>query len=158
VATVAQVLKASLNLINVREAEAPIEPDEAQSYIFAMNNWMLDLDANGVSLGYTEVSGVGDPITIPTGALRGLIYGMAVESASDYDMPVSPAVATNASNGLKTMRKLGQRQGRTHYPSTLPIGSGNEGYRTFDIHFYPGLEAEILAETTGPISLETGTP
>ena len=54
-ATVAQVAKASLQRILVQASEAELEPDEYQDFIFAMNNFMLSLDADGVSLGYTEV-------------------------------------------------------------------------------------------------------
>lgn len=156
-ATAAQVVKASLQRILVQASEAPIEASEAQDFIFAMNNWMLALDADGVQLGYTEVSDLGDEITIPTGALRGLIANMAVEVAPDYDGTITPALAQSASSGLKVMRKLGQSMGATRYPSTLPRGSGNEWAGGCDNKFYPDLEATILAETTGSISLETNT-
>ena len=72
-ATAAQVVKAALQRILVQGDEADLEASEYQDSIFAMNNYMLDLDASGITLGYTEVSNLGDEITIPTGALRGLI-------------------------------------------------------------------------------------
>ncbi len=59
-ATVAQVAKASLQRILVQASEAPLEPDEYQDFIFSMNNYMFQLDAQGVQLGYTEVSNLGD--------------------------------------------------------------------------------------------------
>lgn len=157
-ATVAEVVKASLQRILVQATEADIEASEAQDFIFAMNNYMLDLDASGVTLGYTAVSDLGDEVTIPTGALRGLIANMAVEVAPDYNGVISPALATTARESLETMRKLGVTIAKTHFPSTLPIGSGNEwaGGRWTN-HFYPDQEAQILAETTGAIGLETGT-
>ena len=54
-ATVAQVAKASLQRILVQASEADLEADEYQDYMFALNNWMLSLDAQGISLGFTEV-------------------------------------------------------------------------------------------------------
>lgn len=157
-ATAGDIAKASLQKILVQATEAPIEASEAQDFIFAMNAFMLDLDANGVTLGYTEVADVADRITIPTGALRGLIYNMAVEVAPDYNAVITPAAQAIALAGLQTMRKLGATMGATQYPSTLPIGSGNEGSGLFrSNHFYPDLEASILAETTGAISLEIDT-
>ena len=43
-------------------------------------------------------------------------------------------------------------------PSTLPLGSGNEGDMSgISGHFYPDSEADILAETTGAIALEQNT-
>lgn len=157
-ATVAQVMKASLQQILVQASEADIEASEAQDFIFSMNNFMLDLDASGVTLGYTEVSDLGDDVTIPTGALRGLIYNMAIEVAPEYNATVSPALASVAAEAEITMRKLGVTIGETHFPSTLPIGSGNEDNGiSRSSQFYPDSEAEILAETTGAIGLETDT-
>lgn len=156
-ATVAQVAKASLQRILVQASEADLEPDEYQDYIFALNNLMLSLDADGITLGYTEVSNLADQVTIPAGALRGLIAMMAIEVAPDYNGVVTPALQLAAQQGLKVMRKLGQTMGQTAFPSTLPRGSGNEDNTYRNSHFYPDEEAEILAETTGAVSLETGT-
>lgn len=154
-ATVSQVAKASLQRILVQASEADLEPDEYQDFIFAMNNYMLALDAEGVKLGYTEVSSLGDEVTIPVGALRGLIANMAIEVAPDYSGVVSPGLANAAREGMKVMRRLGQTIVATAYPSTLSIGSGNEHGRLYNNdHFYPDSESEILAETTGAISLE----
>jgi hypothetical protein len=135
-ATVAQVAKAALQRILVQASEAPLEPDEYQDFIFAMNNYMAQLDAQGISLGYTEVSDLGDTVTIPTGALRGLIANMAIEVSPDYGGVISEGLVVAARQGLQTMRV---------------IGRGISG------HFYPDREAEILAESTGAIGLEVNT-
>jgi len=156
-ATVAQVAKAALQRILVQGSEAPLEADEYQDFIFAMNNFMLALDAEGVALGYTEVSDLGDDVTIPTGALRGLIANMAIEVAPDYNGVITPALQLAANEGLRVMRMLGQSTPTSYFPGTLPLGSGNSCNSTWDSPFYPDSEAEILAETTGAISLETGT-
>lgn len=157
-ATVAQVAKAALQRILVQASEAPLEPDEYQDFIFAMNNYMAQLDAQGVSLGYTEVSDLGDTVTIPAGALRGLIANMAIEVAPDYGGVVSEALVLAARQGLQTMRTIGQIITASALPSTLPLGSGNEDESWgLNGHFYPDTEAEILAETTGAIGLENNT-
>lgn len=157
-ATAAQVLKAALQRIIVQASEADLEPDEFSDAIFAMNNYMFDLDAGGVHLGYTEVTNLSDDITIPTGALRGLIANVAIEISPDYDGEVTLGLQRAARQGLKTMEQLGVEVTTSAYPSTLPRGSGNTG-RNFGNtdNFYPDLEAEILAETTGAIGLEVGT-
>ena len=56
------------------------------------------------------------------------------------------------------MRLIGQSMGKSRYPCTLPIGSGNEN-NDFGLsgHFFPDQESSILAETTGAIALETNT-
>lgn len=157
-ATVAQVAKAALQRILVQASEASLEPDEYQDFIFAMNNYMGELDAQGITLGYTTVSDLGDEVTIPTGALRGLIANMAIEVSPDYGGVISDGLVKAAREGLQTMRLIGQHISETKLPSTLPIGSGNDD-QTFGFsgHFYPDSEASILAETTGAIGLETNT-
>jgi hypothetical protein len=157
-AKVSQIIKASLQKILVQASEADIEASEAQDFIFAMNNYMLDLDAKGISLGYTAVSDLGDNVTIPTGALRGLIYNMAIEMAPEFNATATQEVIAIASAGLKTMQLLGQTMPQSQYPNTLPVGSGNEhNVGLLTSHYYPDLEDEILAETTGSIVLESGT-
>lgn len=156
-ATVAQVAKASLQRILVQQSEADLEPDEYQDFIFAMNNYMLALDGEGVTLGYTVVENLGDEVTIAGGALRGLIANMAIEVSPDYNGTITPALVAAAKEGLRVMRIIGQGLSATRYPSTLPIGSGNEYYPGWSPKFYPCTEDEILAETTGAISLESGT-
>jgi len=157
-ATVAQVAKASLQRILVQASEADLEADEYSDFIFAMNNYMAELDAQGISLGYTEVSDLGDDVTIPTGALRGLIANLAIEVAPDYNGVVSQGLAKAARDGFNTMRLLGQRIAATKMPGTLPVGSGNEDNSYgFLNHFYPESEEDILAETTGAIGLEQNT-
>ena len=157
-ATVAQVAKAALQRILVQASEAPLEPDEYQDFIFAMNNYMAQLDAQGVILGYTEVSDLGDEVTVPTGALRGIIANLAIEVSPDYGGVISEGLVKAAQEGIKTMRTIGVRMGVTALPSTLPIGSGNEDCSYgISSHFYPDQEAQILAETTGAIGLELNT-
>lgn len=158
-ATAAKVLKSALQRILVQGSEADLEPDEFQDAIDDMNNLMLAYDADGISLGYTLIEDLGDEVTVPLGALRGVIANVAIEISPDYNGTVTAALARAAEAGLQTMRKLGQFITPTEFPSTLPIGSGNEGTvtRFSGNHFYPALEAQILAETTGAISLETGT-
>jgi hypothetical protein len=157
--TVAQVAKASLQRILVQASEAPLEADEYQDFLFAMNNYMTDLAAKGVNLGYTVVADLADTITIPDGAIRGLIANMAVEVAPDYGVQISEALARAASEGMVSMRMLGQTMAGSRYPSTLPMGSGNEGVGSLNIssHFYPEMEDSILAEGVGTIALEINT-
>lgn len=156
-ATVAQVVKAILQEILVQGSEAAFEADEVQDTIFAMNNYMTAQAANGINLGYTVVSNLGDDITIASGALQGLIANVAVMLAPQFDAVVSPSLVSKAKIGLQAMRKLGITIDPTRHPSTLPIGSGNEGDFFNTDHFYPGNDEDILTETGRNIGLESNT-
>ena len=119
---------------------------------------MPELYALGIQLGFTEVSDLGDDITIPAGALRGVIANMAIEVSPDYGGVISDGLVKAAREGMSTMRQIGQSMGTSKYPGTLPRGSGNDGGWTGSFgYFYPDSEAEILAETTGAIGLESDT-
>ncbi len=156
-AKAAKVIKAALQRILVQDSEAELVASEYQDAIFALNNLMAAYDAEGISLGYTEVSDLGDEITVPTGALRGIIANLAIEVAPDYDGEITPGLQLAAAEGLKVMRRLGQRIRSSAYPCTLPKGSGNWDGSIGDDFYFPDQEAEILAESTGAIGLESGT-
>ena len=155
-ATVEQVARASLQAILVQGSEAPLEADEYQDYIFALNNYMTNLDASGIQLGYTLVNSLDDVLTVPAGALRGIVANMAIEVAAQYGGTITDTLVVSAKQGMDAMKKLGQQIVSSRFPSTLPIGSGNDNWGN-TTPFYPDVEAEILAETTGSIGLEVGT-
>ena len=156
--TAAVLVKQILSEIVVRASEAPIEADEAQDTIFNMNVYMASQAANGINLGYTEVLDLGDEITVPNGALMGMIANIAIMMAPTFGAEISAGLVAKAKIGLQAMRKLGVSIGPMSFPDTLPIGSCNEGDNTFqNNHFYHNDEPTILTEGGGSIGLETNT-
>lgn len=157
-ATASQVTKAILQEILVHGAESTLEAVEFQDTVFAMNNYMTALDAQGVKLRYTVVTDLGDEITIPNGALQGLISNVAIMVAPQFGATIEQSLIAKAKMGLDAMRKLGVSQERMRFPSTLPMGSGNESTSVSnDDHFYHGDTDNVLTETGQNISLETNT-
>ena len=67
--TAAEVTKDILQELLVQGAEQPLTADETQTVIRYMNRYMTQLAAMGTNLGYTKVTNLGDPITIPDGAV-----------------------------------------------------------------------------------------
>lgn len=159
--TANSVIVDALQEINVQGAEAPIEASEAQGAIRYLNRMMASLDAKGISLGYVEVTNLASPITVPLGAVEGMVFMLAFKLWTQYSDGAPPPadLIAKAQDGLDSMRILGVSVGPTQYPDTLPIGSGNEwqGGGSNNQHFYPPLQDEILAESTGSIGLETDT-
>jgi hypothetical protein len=156
-ATVEQVAKDALKMIMVQGADAPLDADDYADFITALNDYMHQLAAEGVNLGYTEVSSIQDEVTVPLGALRGIKANMAINVSPSYGGVISEALILTAKQGKQTMRLIGQRIGKTRYPSTLPRGSGNYDSFSMGDNYYPDLEASILTETTGTIGLEDNT-
>jgi hypothetical protein len=153
--TAESVITDILQEILVQASEQPIEAVDFQFVVRYMNRYMAQL-AVTIPLGYTVVTDPTDTITIPDGAINGLIFNVALKVLNSFDIDVGPTLASNANDGLFAMRKLSRNIVRTKHPSTLPLGSGNEC--AFDsTKFYGGEETTILTEQNGSILLEDTT-
>ena len=130
--TAASLIEDSLQDIVVQGSEQSLDPAEAQAAIRYMNRYMTQLAAGGVNLGYTIVTSLADPITIPDGALDGLRARLAIRLAPMFDVAVSFELKEAARDGEKVMYSLGVQLQEMQYPQTLPIGSGNEGFLVGD--------------------------
>jgi len=150
--TAEAVVKDILQEILVQASEQPVKAVDFQFVVRYMNRYMNRL-AVTVPLGYTEVSSPTDLITIPDGAVEGLIFNVAMRVAPSYDVTVTPSMYENAKEGLEAMRKLARNTAATKHTSTLPIGSGNQSCGD-DQRFYAGEDTTVLTETNGNILLE----
>jgi len=157
-ATAGQVVKAILQEILVQASEADLDAAEIQDTIFAMNNYMTAEAVNGIDLGYTVVSSVSDEVTVPAGALQGIIANVAIAVAPQFDAIVDIALIEKARTGLNAMRKLGITLNPMRMPNTLPVGAGNEGGQSNNDHFFPGPDSAVLTEGNNNILLESDTP
>ena len=153
------VIKDILQEILVQASEQQVEAVDSQTTIRYMNRWAAEMDVMGISLGYTKITNPTDPVTIPDGALNGLIFNVALRLATSYDIPVQPTLAESANNGLKALRKIAVQIKPSRNPSTLPIGAGNENdaqdFNNF--HFFPENPDVIAGEIGGSIQLESET-
>jgi len=150
--TAESVITDILQEILVQASEQPQESVDFQFVLRYMNRYMNQL-AVTVPLGYTNVSDAADPITIPDGAINGLIFNVALRIVTSFDIPVGQMLFENAKDGLFAMRKLSRNLVSTKHPSTLPIGSGNECY-SGDSKFYQGEQNSVLTEQNGSILIE----
>ena len=137
--------------------EQPVEQNDINTGIRYLNRMMARLDAMGISLGYTNVSSPSDAITVADGAIDGMVTNLSLKLAPVYGEPVTAELFADAKDGLAAMRKLAVLILPTQHPCTLPIGSGNEGDRFRNDHFYGCPDAEILNEQGGSILLESET-
>ena len=158
VETARDILLDAFDDISVHMDEITLEASDERIGIKAINRIMATLSANGVDLGFTKLTKINDPITIPEGAMDALVSLLGLRLWPKYRTPnPSLPIISNARNAEKQMYKLGITVGTTEYPSTLPRGSGNtqSGY-DYD-NFYPNIVDSILAENNGSISLEDNT-
>jgi hypothetical protein len=156
--TAGDVISDALTDLLVQAAEADLEPSEYRVGIRYLNRMMFRLDAMGITLGYTEVSSLTDPVTVALGAMDGIVANLALALAPQFDSIVTPDLRIRASDGLSAMFKLTRNIQPAQMPCTMPIGSGNEGDRFNNDHFYQCLDSDsILTESDRNILLEDDT-
>jgi len=133
--TAGEVIKAALQRIMVQASEADLEADEYADAMMSLNAMMSSWLSDGIDLGYTDVDNVSDTVTVPAGAIRGIIANLALEVAPDYGGKVTAALAAQANDGLKVCRKLGINILPTQYPGNLPRGSGVNDFLMDESHY-----------------------
>jgi len=154
--TAQSIINDSLQEILVQSSEQSLQPVDFQVAKRYFNRMMATTPFNG--LGFTEVVAPDDAITVPAGAIIGIIKNLAKSLLTTYAMPLTAELAQDARDGLQEIRRLTVTVQATAFPCTLPIGSGNEQENTFNNqHFYPCPEDELLTERDGAILLESGT-
>lgn len=144
-ATASEVAQKALHRILVEADEATLQTTEYADFYEAMNDWMADLESRNINLGYTPVTSGTDTVTVPAGAIRGIVANMAVEVAPDYGGHVSGPLMQQASEGMKTLRKIGTTRVQVKLPSTLPLGSGNDGDSTYSYEYYSYQDSALLS-------------
>ena len=125
--TAGDVIRRALQAILVTGADSPLTADEYQDGLDALNAYMASLEGMGVRLGYTQCCTINDAVTVPAGAIRGIVSNLAIDIASDYGGRVSQALVKRADEGLKTLYRLGVIVGTSALPSNFPRGSSRYG-------------------------------
>lgn len=140
----------------VQASEQPIEPVDFQTARRYLNRMMAMTPYNG--LGYTDVTKPDDLITVPAGAIMGILKNATKFLLTTYDVTLTQTLISDAKDGLQEIRRIAVTVQPTAFPCTLPIGSGNEQENTFNNnHFYPCPDNELLTERAGTILLESDT-
>jgi len=156
--TAEAIINDALQEILVQASEQPIQAVDFQTARRYLNRMMSSWDASGLTLGYTTITNPSDLVTIPDGAVEGVIYNLAKRLLVTYDMPLTPELDLNAREGLKAIRNLAVTIDASAYPCTLPVGSGNEQDTSYrNDHFYDCPDDELLTEQGDSILLESGT-
>ncbi len=136
--TAKSLIKDILQEIFVQAQEQNVQPPDFQTALRYTNRYMQQLDARGVKLGWTNLTKESDAVTIPDGAILGVVYNVALQLCNQYDFEPSAALVINARDSMGVMRLLGVKIPKSNFPSTLPVGSGNEQDYSDSFHFYSG--------------------
>lgn len=144
-ATASDIVSGALKLLGVRAAESPIEDNEAQDGLVALNDMMAEWQIRNLCIGFEEVTDINDEIYVDAGTEGAIKANLAVWMAPEYNRPVSFDLQRRADRGITSIYGA-VIDFSTEFPDSLPIGSGNESsnYQTDgDVpnsrshHFYP---------------------
>ena len=155
-ATVDEVLQDAFLYTVIGAAETGIEADEAQSSIRALNDMLTQWDTQGISLGYSKVTNLGDTVTVPDSTLLGIKLNLGVLIAPQYGGLRNADTAILANSSINAIRSLTIKMPLAEFPNTLPKGTGNTPC-AFESNFFHDSEAELLTEQNGSITLEDNT-
>lgn len=156
-ATAAEFVKDMLQEITQLGTQQPIEASDAQACKRRLNR--LGAEWNELfPLGFTKLEDLGDEVTIPAYADQAFISTGAIRIASIFgkSAQVPGSLIATAQDAFKNLLSAAVSVEPSQYPSTLPVGSGNE-CGALNRRFYPGSDGEILLETGGSILTEVDT-
>lgn len=96
---VQDMIARSMRLIRVLDpGEAP-EASDYETSIMALNGMMTRLEANGTSLGWSNVVSPGDVIPIPAEAEEPIAYMLAIRIGPEYGVAPDPVISAAAGLG-----------------------------------------------------------
>lgn len=137
--TATEIVTAALGKLLVRSADVPLEADELQDGIAALNRMMAAWNLSALS--WTAVTSGSDTIASPAYAEDAQVFDLAQRLAPDYGVALNPALVIARKEAMNEMRRQAITIGRASYPSTLPQGSGNDRGLN-NRSFYPPSTAE----------------
>lgn len=152
--TAGSVITDALREIGAQAAEISVSQKNAQNGLLYLNLMMSSFSAQGIDIGFSNVSSFSDAITVPDGAIEPIVKNLALELS-----PLSRGGLTNkglfddAQLGFDTLLQISmERPGPQAYSDSTPVGSGNQHTR-YEV-FYRAIRDPIYNELGGNIGLE----
>lgn len=125
--TVSDITRRALRLINAIDANEAPEAEDSDTAIMALNGMCRRWEANGMAMGWNDVSNPSDAMPSPPEADDAITYNLALRLAPEYQTQPSPAVIAFAAEGLREL----QRDRLVEMPLTqttdAPCGAGGRG-------------------------------
>lgn len=99
------ILRDALGYLRVQDASAPVEDTDARDGLRALNMMLRRWEANGLTLGWSDISAPEDVLPLPAEAEEAVGYNLAVRLASRYGVDLTPDIAAMARDGLAALRR-----------------------------------------------------
>lgn len=110
----------------ILEAETTLEASEIQDGLDQLNDMLASWEFSGIQLGFEPVADKDDELRVPRFAHGAIKANLAVVLGPEYSKPASPVLLAEAKVTMDNLMNAVVKIGNVQYPSTLPLGSGNE--------------------------------
>lgn len=104
-ATVAKVVARALRLIGVNDPSEDPSADDFETAMDAMNAMCTRWEADGLAIGWQNVSNPSDEMPSPAEADEPIVYQLAVRIAPEYGVMPSALVIGGATSFLNSLRR-----------------------------------------------------
>lgn len=135
-ALVADILRDALRHLRVADASQALQADDARDAMRALNMMVRRWEADGLSLGWQDVSNPDDVLPAPAEAEEALGYNLALRLRASYGVTLDPDVIELARQGLAALSAdvAATEYLRVEYDD-LPAGTGQRIGSWFDGFF-----------------------
>lgn len=127
--TVAQVIRTALGHLGVQDPRQPVKAEDARDCMEGMNNMIRRWEADGVSIGWQDVTSVDDEMPVPPEAIEAIGFNLAVKMRAHFRAVLEVDVVTFAAQGLSALSAdvLANQYERVSYDD-LPAGNNQQRY------------------------------
>lgn len=112
--------------------------EELLDGLVLMNDTFSELEESILSLGFQPVANGDDEVRIPRGAVGFAKGFLAMKMVNEYRVPMPLGLPNEVETSMNNVMIANRQPIATSYPSTLPIGSGNDGDVIRDDKFNSG--------------------
>lgn len=103
-AKVEAIVGRALRLIHVVDPRQPVQAIDMETGITALNAMCRRWEANGMAIGWNDVSAPDEDMPCPPEAEEAIAFNLAITLAPEYEQMPSPVVIAAATRGLSELR------------------------------------------------------
>ena len=100
-----KIVSRALRLLRVIDPNESPESEQMEGAIEALNGMMRRWEANGLSLGWSDVEGPSDEVPAPDEAIDAIVFNLATKLRPEYGAALEADVYINADQGLAALRR-----------------------------------------------------
>ncbi len=122
----------------IKTAETSLEASEIQDGLDQLNDMLSSWEFSGIRLGFEPVADKDDELRVPRYAHAAIKSNLAVVIGPEYSKPPQPVLLAESDLTKRELLTATINLDGVEYPSTLPLGAGNEcGDFITDRRFFP---------------------